>query len=155
MPTFCNGHLQCAVPRVSGPSRNHAELTLCGTRRGYIFLITLSGREGETGGPCSRCIKPPAKVQDLINLVQTCEDDTRRLLGDLAAQRLGNWRRHIESERSLIEYIEQLLWVSTVRNGKRLDQQDGLSLQRIVLDHKPELFTESDRQQAKRTLGIA
>jgi hypothetical protein len=94
-------------------------------------------------------------VQDLLNLIQTCEDDTRRLLGPLAAQRLGNWRRHIQSERSLIEYIEQLLWGEHCQNGRWLDQQSGLSLERIVLDHKPELFSESDRQQARRTLGIA
>ena len=97
---------------------------------------------------------PKPKSQELINLIQTCEHDTDRLLGCLAAQRLGNWRRHIQSERSLVEYIEQLLWGEHCQNGKRLDQQGGLSLERIVLDHKPELFTESDRQQASRTLGI-
>ena len=94
-------------------------------------------------------------MEDLIQLIQTCEEDTRRLLGHLAAQRLGNWRRHIQSERSLVEYVEKLLCGDHCQNGKRLDQQGGLSLERIVLDHKPELFSEPDRQQAKRTLGIA
>ena len=93
-------------------------------------------------------------MEELIRLIQTCEDDTRRLLGNLAAQRLGNWRRHVQSERSLIEYVEKLLWGDHCQNGKRLDEHGGLSLERIVLDHKPELFLESDRQQAKRTLGI-
>lgn len=51
-------------------------------------------------------------------------------------------------------YIEQLLWGEHCQNGRRLDQQSGLSLERIVLDHKPEVFSESDRQQAKRMLGI-
>ena len=97
---------------------------------------------------------PKLKLQELINLIQMCEHDTDRILGHLAAQRLGNWRRHIQSERSLIEYIEQLLWGEHCQNGKRLDEQGGLSLERIVLDHKPELFTESDHQQARRTLGI-
>jgi hypothetical protein len=93
-------------------------------------------------------------MEELIKLIQTCEDDTRRLLGHLAAERLGNWQRHTRSERSLIEYVEQLLWGEHCQNGKRLDQQGGLSLERIVLDHRPESFSESDRQQARRTLGI-
>jgi hypothetical protein len=93
-------------------------------------------------------------MEVLIVLIQKCEDDTRRLLGHLAAERLGNWRRHTQSESSLIEYIERLLWGEHCENGKRLDRQGGLSLERIVLDYHPELFSEADRQQAKRTLGI-
>jgi hypothetical protein len=94
-------------------------------------------------------------MDDLKTLLQRCEDDTRRLLGHLAAERLGNWRRHTQSEQSLIEYVEQLLWGEHRENGRRIDQQGGLSLERIVLDRRPDLFTDSDRQQAKRTLGIA
>lgn len=94
------------------------------------------------------------KLKDLIRLIQQCEHDTRRLLGSGAAQRLGKWKYHTQSLRSLVEYIEQLLWGEHCQNGKRLDQQGGLSLERIVLDHRPELFSEADLQQAKRTLGI-
>jgi len=93
-------------------------------------------------------------MEVLVTLIQKCEDDTRRLLGHLAAERLGNWRRHTQSERSLIEYVVQLLWGEHCQNGRRIDQQGGLSLERIVLDHCPELFSEADREQAKRTLGI-
>jgi hypothetical protein len=93
-------------------------------------------------------------MEDLIKCIQQCEDDTRRLLGHLAAERLGNWRRHTQSPKSLVEYVEQLLWGEHCQNGKRLDQQGGLSLERIVLDHRPEMFSEADREQAKRTLGI-
>jgi hypothetical protein len=93
-------------------------------------------------------------MEDLIRLIQKCEDDTRRLLGHLAAERLGNWRRHTQSRETLVKYIEQLLWGEHCQNGKRLDQQGGLSLERIVLEHRPELFSEPDREQASRTLGI-
>jgi hypothetical protein len=53
-----------------------------------------------------------------------------------------------------VEYIEKLLWGEHCENGNRLDRQGGLSLERIVLNRRPELFSESDREQAKRTLGI-
>jgi hypothetical protein len=55
----------------------------------------------------------------------------------------------------MAEYIQRLVWGDHCENGKKLDQQGGLSLERIVLDHRPDLFTEADFQQAKRTLGIA
>jgi hypothetical protein len=93
-------------------------------------------------------------MQDLVTLLQRCEDDTRQLLGNLAAQRLGNWRKHVSSATALIEYVQRLLWGEHCVNGRKLDQQGGLSLERIVLDHVPNLFTEPDREQAKRTLGI-
>jgi hypothetical protein len=93
-------------------------------------------------------------MQDLVSLLQQCEDDTRRLLGNGAAQKLGNWRRYASSETALIEYVQRLLWGEHCVNGRKLDQQVGLSLERIVLDHVPALFTEPDRKQAQRTLGI-
>ena len=93
-------------------------------------------------------------MPDLETLLQRCEDDTRRLLDPRAAERLGNWRRHTAPPEKLVEYIQRLLWGEHCDNGKKLDEQDGLSLERIVLDYVPELFTEADREQAKRTLGI-
>jgi hypothetical protein len=92
-------------------------------------------------------------MQDLVILLQRCEDDTRRLLGHLAAQRLGNWRKHASSRTALTEYVQRLLWGEHCINGRKLDQQGGLSLERIVLDHVPDLFTEADHEQARRTLG--
>lgn len=92
---------------------------------------------------------------DLQALIQQCEEDTHRLLGNLAAQRLGNWRRHTAvSENVLVAYIQRLLWGEHCENGRRLDQQGGLGLERIVLEHRPDLFGDSDREQAKRTLRI-
>jgi hypothetical protein len=93
-------------------------------------------------------------MQDLVTLLQQCEDDKRRLLGHLAAERLGNWRRYSGSQTALAEYVQPLLWGEHCADARKLDQQMGLSLERIVLDHRPDLFAEADRQQARRTLGI-
>jgi hypothetical protein len=93
-------------------------------------------------------------MEDLIPLIERCEEDTRRLLGHLAAERFGNWRRYSTDERRLIEYVQRLLWGERCENGKKLDQQNGLSLERIVLDHRSDLFCAEDRRQARRTLGI-
>jgi hypothetical protein len=92
-------------------------------------------------------------LQGLIEMIERCEADTRELLGPLAAQRLGNWRHHVESENSLVTYNQQLIWGERRDNGRRLDEQNRLSLERIVLS-RPDLFGDSDREQAKRTLQI-
>jgi hypothetical protein len=92
-------------------------------------------------------------MEDLVGLLQQCEADTHRLLGHLAAERLGNWCRHAASEQKLVEYVQRLLWGEHCANGKKLDRRNGLSLERIVIDHRPDLFVEADRQQARRTLG--
>ena|SRR2546426_6029743 len=62
-------------------------------------------------------------VEDLIPLLERCQEDTRRLLGPGASKRLGNWRRHDTDERKLIEYVQKLLWGAHCQNGKKLDQQ--------------------------------
>jgi len=54
---------------------------------------------------------------------------------------------------TLIEYVQRLLWGEHCSNGRKLDKQGGLSLERIVAEHVPDLFTEMDLEQAKRTLG--
>jgi hypothetical protein len=94
-------------------------------------------------------------MPDLKALLQHCEDDTSAVLGHIAAHRLGNWKRHTASQDSLVLYIRKLLWGEHCANGRVLDQQGRLSLERIVLDHCPDLFSDSDREQAKRTLGIS
>jgi hypothetical protein len=94
------------------------------------------------------------QMQDLVLLLQQCEDDTRRLLSPLAAQRLGNWRKYADSQVSLIEFVQRLLWGEHCANGRKLDKEGGLSLERIVLDRLPGLFSEADHEQARRTLGI-
>jgi hypothetical protein len=88
-------------------------------------------------------------------LLQKCEDDTRKLLGNGAANRLGNWRQHAEAKTELIGYIKKLLRGNHRANGFELDRKGGLSLERIVLDQCPEFFDSSDREEAKRTLDIS
>jgi hypothetical protein len=93
-------------------------------------------------------------MEKLIELLTRCEQDTRRFLGEGAARRLGNWRRYASSEYELIQYIERLLWGENCENGYKLEQMGGLSLERIVLDHCPDEFTDSDSEQARRTLRL-
>jgi hypothetical protein len=93
-------------------------------------------------------------MQLLLKLIRQCEEDTQHLLGHAAADRLGNWRRHTATRHELVEYIQRLIWGENSENGKRLDQQDGLSLERIVLAF-PDLFGDADLRQARATLGIA
>jgi hypothetical protein len=45
------------------------------------------------------------------------------LLGHLAAQRLGNWRKHAGSQTALVEYLQRLLWGEHCANGRKLDLQ--------------------------------
>ena len=90
----------------------------------------------------------------LIELLEQCEQDTCRLLGPGAAVRLRHWTAHTSSESELIEYVQQLLWGEHCENGHKLDQKGGLSLERIVLDHCPEMFTDVNKEQARRTLRL-
>ena len=93
-------------------------------------------------------------MEDLVDLMQRCEDDTRRILGRGVAGRLGKWRRYASSEQELVEYIRRLLTGEHRENGWDLDRHGGLSLERIVVDHRPDLFNENDHQEARRTLNI-
>jgi len=88
-------------------------------------------------------------------LIEQCERDTRKLLSAGAASRLANWRHHADSVNELVRYIQERLKGPRAENGWKLDQNGGLSLERIVIEKRPDLFTEDDRQRAKQNLGIA
>lgn len=90
----------------------------------------------------------------LVQLMGECEADTARIIGQGAANRLANWRTYIHDEEALIEFVRRVIRAESRANGWELDQRRGLSLERIVLDHVPHLFTEEDKQQARETLGI-
>jgi hypothetical protein len=94
-------------------------------------------------------------MSGLIDLLQQCEVDTRRWLGDAAAARLGHWRLHAESEDQLVQYIKRLLRGPHRENGWRLELKHGLSLERIVLDQCPGPFDEDDYREARQTLGLS
>ena len=91
---------------------------------------------------------------DLVALLQQCEDDTCRFLGRKEANRLGNWRNHAESEAALVTYIRKLLTGDHRLNGWKLENSNGLSLERIVIDRCPQLFEKQDREEARKTLGL-
>jgi hypothetical protein len=92
-------------------------------------------------------------VGKLQPFLEECERDTARLIGAGAAGRLAKWRRHATSDAELIVFVRRLLRGKGVANGWELDQKKGLSLERIVLDHCPELFGADDKEVAAKTLG--
>lgn len=92
---------------------------------------------------------------DLIILLARCETDTARLLSQGTANRLANWRQHQNNQPELVVYIQKVLRGDGRSNGWELEQKGGLSLERIVIEHCSELFTEDDIREAKATLGIS
>ncbi|UCG14547.1 MAG: hypothetical protein JSU72_08915 [Deltaproteobacteria bacterium] len=87
-------------------------------------------------------------------LLQQCQEDTAKICGQGAANRLGNWRWYIGNQPELVAFIRRCLRGDNRKNGWQLHTNEGLSLESIVLDHCPELFNESDLFEARRTLGI-
>lgn len=94
------------------------------------------------------------KSRTLVRLMGECEGDTARIVGQGAANRLAKWRMYIDDEGAVIEFVQRVIRGKNRANGWQIDQSGGLSLERIVIDHLPELFTEEDRREARRTLGI-
>jgi hypothetical protein len=91
----------------------------------------------------------------LAELLAQCQDDTHRICGAGAAKRLGAWRKLQQIDAELISFIQRALRQSNGRgNGYRLHCARRLSLEAIVLNQLPELFTEDDRCIARETLGI-
>jgi len=91
---------------------------------------------------------------DLLSLLARCETDTERLLSQGAANRLANWRRYADNQAELVAFIQRVLRGDSRFNGWELDKKGGLGLERIVIEHCPELFTQDDIREAKETLGI-
>ena len=92
---------------------------------------------------------------DLRSLTACCQEDTARLLSQGAANRLGTWKQYADNQEKLVAYVQRVLRGDRRENGWKLDQKGGLSLERIVIEHCPELFTEDDIREAKATLEIA
>lgn len=90
----------------------------------------------------------------LEQLLQKCEEDTARIIGDAVAKSLGKWREHQGNYLRLIPFVQWRLRVANKETARQLDLAGGLSLERIALDYYPEFFNASDLQEAKRTLGI-
>jgi len=90
----------------------------------------------------------------LEELLYKCEEDTERIIGSDEAKRIGKWR---EFEGNYLRIIPFVQWKLRGGNGKiatKLDNEGGLSLERIALDYYPEFFNSGDIQQAKKNLAI-
>ena len=90
----------------------------------------------------------------LRSLLECCEKDTARLLGQGAANRLANWRQCTDNQAELVAFVQRVLRGDSRSNGWELDKKGGLSLERIVIEHCSGLFTQDDIHEAKATLGI-
>ena len=103
--------------------------------------------------------RPPGTTTDrdartLEELLNECENDTARIIGQGAANRLAAWRQCSGNEQALVGFVQRVLRGERRLNGWKLDRSDGFSLERIVLDRLPDLFTEDDKEQARLTLGL-
>jgi hypothetical protein len=90
----------------------------------------------------------------LEELLQQCEGDVARLIGQTEAKRLGKWREHEGNYLRLIPFVQWRLRAESKEIGQKLDKEGGLSLEKIALDYYPEFFNPSDLQEARRTLGL-
>jgi hypothetical protein len=93
-------------------------------------------------------------IPTLALLLEECENDTKEMIGQGAANRLARWRQYAHDEEALVAFVQRVIHGGSRANGWKLDQHGRLSLERIVLDRRPDLFTEEDKRQAKETLGI-
>ena len=89
---------------------------------------------------------------DLTVLLELCEKHTRELLGEQVARLLARWHDHEHSERALVRFIQRCLRGRGRANGRKLHRKGGLSLEEILLVHRPDLFNKEDRKIALETL---
>jgi hypothetical protein len=90
----------------------------------------------------------------LEQLLENCEEDMSRVIGDAAANSLGKWREHQGNYLRLIPFIQWRLRVEDKEVARKLEHEGGLTLARIALDYYPEFFNVGDLKEARRTLGI-
>jgi hypothetical protein len=87
-------------------------------------------------------------------LLHKCEQDIERIMGPAEAKRMGKWRDFEGNYLRLIPFVQWRLRVGNKEFVQKLDQEGGLSLERIALDYYPEFFNAGDLQQAKKNLGV-
>lgn len=92
--------------------------------------------------------------ESLRKLLLTCEEDTKRFVGQGAANRLAAWRRY-SSEADVINFIRRIIrGRDNQANGFLIHSRQGMSLEAIVSIDRPELFDPEDIAIARQTLGI-
>jgi hypothetical protein len=88
----------------------------------------------------------------LRDLIQRCQQDIRDLCGHENAAWLARWQQ-CSTDRELVRFIQRLIWNDHARiYGRRIAIAGGLSLELIVLNYWPELFTQADIKIAQDTL---
>lgn len=93
-------------------------------------------------------------MNSLPELLGVCENDTRAFVSQKAAKQLANWRNY-HNEADLVAFIQRCIRPSDNRaNGFLIHTNGGLSLESIVVTHRPDLFSPEDKQIASQTLGI-
>jgi hypothetical protein len=85
--------------------------------------------------------------------MQQCQDDTFEIIGPGAAARLAHWQKHLSDEGRLVHFIKERLRKESRENGHKLELAGKLSLERIVVYHRPDLFTHEDIIWARATLA--
>jgi hypothetical protein len=90
----------------------------------------------------------------LEQLLAQCEEDTERIIGSVEAKRTGKWREFEGNYLRLIPFVQWRIRVGNQEIAQKLNNEGGLSLEKIALDYYPEFFNPGDLQQAKKNLGI-
>lgn len=90
---------------------------------------------------------------ELVKLMRRCQEDTLAILGAGAAGRLAHWQKHESGLAGLVHFIQERLRKDSRQNGRMLELASKLSLERIVIYHCPDLFTQEDIEWATATLA--
>jgi len=90
----------------------------------------------------------------LEELLYKVEEDTERIIGSAEAKRIGKWREFEGNYLRIIPFVQWKIRVGNEEVATKLDNEGGLSLERIALDYYPEFFNPGDIQQAKKNLRI-
>jgi hypothetical protein len=93
-------------------------------------------------------------MESLVTLHQRCEDDTLSYLGHSLPNVLEIGENMLAPRRRWSNTSSGFFGENIAPMAGKLDQQGGLSLERIVLDHLPALFTNMIESKRGRTLGI-
>jgi hypothetical protein len=93
-------------------------------------------------------------LKTLVSLLAQCESDTREIIGTGAANMLAYWQRYEGDLDRLVKFAHDRIYGDSKVNGWTLEQNKRLSLERIVFEHCPELFSPSEVRQARINLGL-
>jgi hypothetical protein len=86
--------------------------------------------------------------------MQQCENDTRDVLGIKSANMLARWHRYEDDLDGLVRFIHDRIYSKKGLNGWKLEQNNRLSLERIVAFKCRHLFSPSEVRHARATLGL-